>query len=87
MTEANDAEDTTVYRVVVNVEEQYSIWRAEWDNPLGWRDGGMSGTKQECLEFIARVWTDMRPRSVREQMAGRSSSPAEVGRDPEGNRP
>jgi MbtH protein len=62
-------EDTTVYKVVVNHEEQYSIWPAERENPLGWRDAGRTGSKAECLEYIKEVWTDMRPLSLRRQMA------------------
>ena len=61
-------EDMTVYKVVVNHEEQYSIWPAHRPNPLGWNDAGKSGLKQECLEYIKEVWTDMRPRSLREKM-------------------
>ena len=57
------------YRVVVNHEEQYSIWPAEADNPLGWRDAGKEGVKSECLAFIRETWTDMRPASLRTQMA------------------
>lgn len=61
-------EDTTVYRVVVNHEEQYSIWPDYRDLPLGWRDVGKSGSKAECLAHINVVWTDMRPLSLRQQM-------------------
>ena len=61
-------EDTTVYKVVVNHEEQYSIWPAHRENPLGWQNAGKSGLKPECLEYIKEVWTDMRPRSLREKM-------------------
>ncbi|HTC47600.1 MAG TPA: MbtH family NRPS accessory protein [Candidatus Aquilonibacter sp.] len=61
-------EDKTIYKVVVNHEEQYSIWAAHRNNPLGWRDGGKSGTKTECLAYIKEVWTDMRPLSLRKQM-------------------
>jgi MbtH protein len=64
----NDPEDHTVYKVVVNQEEQYSIWPAERENPLGWNDVGKSGTKQECLDHIDEVWVDMRPLSLRTQM-------------------
>jgi MbtH protein len=63
-------EDTTLYKVVVNHEEQYSIWPAERDNPPGWRDAGKSGDKSECLRYIDEVWTDMRPLSLRRQMDG-----------------
>ena len=64
----NDQEDTTQYKVVVNHEEQYSIWPADQENPLGWEDAGKSGTKSECLAHINEVWTDMRPLSLRKQM-------------------
>jgi MbtH protein len=58
-------EDTTVYKVVVNHEGQYSIWPADRDNPLGWRDVGPVGTKSECLTYINEVWSDIRPLSVK----------------------
>ena len=57
----DDTEDNTIYKVVVNHEEQYSIWPADRENPLGWRDAGESGSKTECLAYIKEVWTDMRP--------------------------
>ena len=60
-----EREDTTIYKVVVNHQEQYSIWPAHKPNPLGWRDEGTAGQKQECLDRIEKVWTDMRPLSVR----------------------
>lgn len=59
-----DREDIRVYKVVVNHEQQYSIWFAERENPLGWRDVGKSGLKSECLEYIKEVWTDIRPLSL-----------------------
>jgi MbtH protein len=65
---AEEQEDTTVYKVVVNHEEQYSIWPEYRENPLGWRDAGKSGAKAECLAHINEVWTDMRPLSLRRQM-------------------
>ena len=61
-------EDATIYVVVMNHEEQYSIWPAERELPLGWQAAGFSGTKPECLAWIEAVWTDMRPRSLRERM-------------------
>jgi len=64
-----EAEDTTIYKVVVNHEEQYSIWRSDRENPLGWNDAGKVGTKAECLAHINEVWTDMRPLSLRQKMA------------------
>ena len=63
-----EKEDLTVYKVVVNHEEQYSVWPADRENPPGWRDAGKSGTKAECLAYIGEVWTDMRPLSLRKQM-------------------
>ena len=51
----NDSEDTMTYRVVLNHEDQYSIWLADQANPPGWRDGGLSGTKAECLAYIGKV--------------------------------
>ena len=63
-----EKEDTTVYKVVVNHEEQYSIWPADRENALGWRDAGKSGSKQEGLDHIKEVWTDMRPLSLRKRM-------------------
>ncbi len=64
----DDREDTTTYRVVVNHEEQYSIWPMDREIPAGWRDGGKTGPKAECLAYIKEVWTDMRPLSLRKQM-------------------
>jgi uncharacterized protein YbdZ (MbtH family) len=63
-----DDEDTTIYKVVVNHEEQYSIWPEYKENPLGWTDAGKSGMKAECLAYIKEVWTDMRPLSLRKRM-------------------
>jgi MbtH protein len=64
----NEREDETIYVVVVNHEEQYSIWPADRDLPLGWNDAGKRGTKAECLDHIREVWTDMRPLSLRKKM-------------------
>ncbi len=61
-------EDTRIYKVVMNHEEQYSIWFDNRENPLGWNDVGKSGTKAECLAYIGEVWTDMRPLSLRKKM-------------------
>jgi MbtH protein len=60
--------DDRTYRVVLNDEEQYSIWWADREPPEGWRTDGTEGTKEECLAHIGRVWTDMRPRSLRLRM-------------------
>jgi len=67
-------EDPTLYKVVVNHEEQYSIWPADRDNPPGWCDGGKTGPKAECLAYIEQVWTDMTPLSVRRRLAGSQES-------------
>ena len=56
--------------VVVNEEEQYSIWFVGREIPPGWREVGKTGSKQECLDYIKEVWTDMRPLSLRKKMAG-----------------
>jgi len=63
-----DEEDNRIYNVVINDEEQYSIWLADRENALGWRNEGKSGTKSECLAYIDEVWTDMRPLSLRKHM-------------------
>ena len=56
------------YKVVVNHEEQYSIWPVDRENAPGWKDAGKSGSKDECLAYIKEVWTDMRPLSLRKRM-------------------
>jgi MbtH protein len=61
------------YKVVINHEEQYSIWPEAKQNAPGWTDEGTVGTKEECLAHIEEVWVDMRPRSLREQMAKAAS--------------
>ncbi|MFI6046935.1 MbtH family protein [Nocardia sp. NPDC051321] len=58
----------TRYLVVVNHEEQYSIWETTRPIPAGWRAIGFAGTEDECLDHIDSIWTDMRPLSVRERM-------------------
>ncbi|HEU5380642.1 MAG TPA: MbtH family NRPS accessory protein [Ktedonobacteraceae bacterium] len=65
---SSEQEDTTIYKVVVNHEEQYSIWPVGRENPLGWRDAGKSGAKSDCLGYIQEIWTDMRPLSLRKRM-------------------
>jgi MbtH protein len=65
MADSTNTEDTILYKVVVNDEEQYSIWPADRENPLGWHDVEKSGTKRDCLAYIEEVWTDMTPRSLR----------------------
>lgn len=61
-------DDERQYKVVINHEEQYSIWPADKANAPGWRDAGKIGTKEECLTYVNEVWIDMRPLSLREAM-------------------
>jgi MbtH protein len=68
MTERNAAAEE-MYVVVMNDEEQYSIWRDGSSIPAGWRAVGKRGPKAECLQHIDEVWTDMRPLSLRRRMA------------------
>jgi MbtH protein len=65
---SNAQGDQMLYRVVSNAEKQYSLWPANRENPCGWMEAGKSGTKDECLAYIAEVWTDMRPLSLRRYM-------------------
>ena len=69
----NEREDHTIYKVVKNQEDQYSIWPADRENPLGWRDAGKTGQKAKCLVYIREVWSDMRPLSLRKRMAASGS--------------
>ncbi len=65
---SDQSEDTRTYTVLVNDEEQYSLWLAELRIPAGWRAVGKTGTKQECLDYVNELWTDMRPLSLRRAM-------------------
>ncbi|MFI6012809.1 MbtH family protein [Streptomyces sp. NPDC051243] len=65
---ADEQDDGQIYRVVINDEEQYSIWWADRDLPAGWRAEGTEGKRSECLAHIGEVWTDMRPLSLRRRM-------------------
>ena len=58
-----------LYKAVYNQEEQYSIWPAHKELPGGWKEDGFEGDKEECLEHIEKVWTDMRPLSLRLQLS------------------
>jgi MbtH protein len=69
----SDDSDSTKFKVVVNDEEQYSIWFAHRPAPGLWREVGPTGTKEECLAYIEEVWTDMRPLSLRKAMGGLTS--------------
>jgi MbtH protein len=69
---SDEEDDATVYAVVINYEEQYSIWPNHKPLPRGWSAVGKQGTKADCLKYIDEVWTDMRPASLR-RMAGKPS--------------
>jgi MbtH protein len=63
-------QDGAIFKVLVNHEEQYSIWPDWKPIPAGWREAGHSGDKPSCLDYIEKVWTDLRPLSLRQKMAG-----------------
>jgi MbtH protein len=64
----DEDDDGRRWVVVANDEDQHSIWEAGREPPPGWRVVGVEGRRDECLSHIENVWTDMRPRSLREQM-------------------
>jgi MbtH protein len=66
--------DDIQYQVLMNDEEQFSLWPASHDVPAGWRSAGKVGDKQECMAYVDEVWTDMRPRSLRERMDTQNQS-------------
>jgi MbtH protein len=66
---ATREEESSVYKVLVNEEGQYSLWPSTKADPAGWSEAGKVGTKEECMSFVDEVWTDMRPVSLRRQMA------------------
>ncbi len=68
------SDDERTYGVVLNHEEQYSIWPVDRDLPSGWRYEGVRGPKQTCLDHIDQVWTDMRPLSLRNRMAAEATA-------------
>lgn len=70
-------DDTRTYDVVVNDEEQYSVWLADREPPGGWYRAGFSGLRGDCLAHIDEVWTDMRPKSLRERMAADDGVPGD----------
>ncbi len=83
----SEREDTTIYKVVINHEEQYSIWPADRENPRGWNDVGKVGLKAECLSYIKEVWTDMRPLSLRKRMEELAKNPPPAPPPPDPNKP
>ncbi|MBD0693643.1 hypothetical protein BG452_13675 [Streptomyces sp. CBMA123] len=66
--------DAEKFRVVVNHEEQYSVWPLDRELPNGWRDAGVQGDKEACLAHVEEVWTDMRPLSLRTGLTGSAAS-------------
>lgn len=69
---AFDREDA-VYKVLVNGEEQYSLWPVYKEVPAGWREAGKQGSKADCLAFVEANWIDMRPLSLRQKMDGQAA--------------
>jgi MbtH protein len=67
-------ESEDMQQVVINDEDQYSLWPRDAQPPAGWRPVGFTGTRQECLDHVDAVWTDMRPRSTREHSAREHSA-------------
>ncbi len=81
----DDHVDDRTYHVVINGEEQYSIWVTDRAIPAGWRAVGPSGSKAECLTYIDEVWTDMRPLSLRKRMEAQQQSRTESAADSRGS--
>ncbi len=69
----DEKDEGMTFRVVVNHEDQYSVWSADRANAPGWRDAGKTGDNVDCLEYVKDVWTDMRPLSLRRKMAEASA--------------
>jgi MbtH protein len=67
---AFDEEDQRTYIVLINHEEQYSLWPKGKNIPGGWRAVGKEGSRSECSKYVDEVWVDMRPLSLRKQMDG-----------------
>ncbi|MEO1341396.1 MAG: MbtH family NRPS accessory protein [Cyanobacteria bacterium J06629_2] len=74
----DNQEDKTIYLVVMDEEERYSIWPEYKEIPYGWRAEGKSGLKSECLAHIKEVWTDMRPLSLRKHMEQQEQATSEA---------
>jgi MbtH protein len=71
------AQDSLPYAVVINDEEQYSIWPEGRDLPPGWHRDGFTGTEEDCLAYIDETWTDMRPASLRRWMRDHEQASAD----------
>lgn len=70
MSQGNWSIDGDEFKVLINDEEQHSLWPSSQPAPAGWRQVGPVGPKDACLAYIEAHWTDMRPKTLREQMAG-----------------
>ncbi len=57
--------DEGAFVVVINHEQQYSIWPAQAEPPAGWSAAGLTGSREECLDYIEQHWLDIRPLSMR----------------------
>ncbi|MDT5290491.1 MAG: MbtH protein [Mycobacterium sp.] len=62
-------DEAGTFFVLVNGEDQHSLWPAFADVPAGWRVAFGESTRADCLTYVEENWTDMRPRSLRESMA------------------
>jgi MbtH protein len=63
------ADEDQVFEVVVNDEEQYSVWAADRALPQGWKPAGFQGVRSDCLAHIDKIWTDIRPLRTRQGRA------------------
>jgi MbtH protein len=77
MMDKNTSNETT-YRVLVNHEQQYSLWPTNLPIPAGWSDVCVNGSREQCVEYVERVWTDLRPLSLRQAMASELPRRAEA---------
>jgi MbtH protein len=82
-----EEEDTREYVVLVNCEEQYSLWLADLEIPKGWREVFPRNNKKACLEYVKEVWTDMRPLSLRKAMAEANARQKQEGQQEPGAAP
>jgi MbtH protein len=68
-----ETEKGRCYKVVTNNAAQYSIWPTDGKNPIGWKDVGVLGSRNDCFAFIEKVWPDVRPLSSRTKMGSASN--------------
>jgi MbtH protein len=65
---SENSDDRQMFKVLLNDEEQYALWPDDREVPAGWRESGKSGSKADCLAYVEEVWTDLRPKSLRDRM-------------------